>query len=107
VTITVIRAITIWDYWSFEGQLERALRQILDIVVSVVGHDDSRSLLAIGYGPGQFSRMAHEAELQVGCWGRYLLTYYHWAMVIAADPELLFRELQARALYTGRSRERD
>jgi SAM-dependent methyltransferase len=53
------------DYWSFEGQAERALRQVLDTVLSVLGHAGSRSLLEVGCGPGQFLKMAQEAGFDV------------------------------------------
>lgn len=52
-------------YWSYEAQAERALRRILDGIVSVVGKPDSRSLLEVGCGPGRFLRMAQEAGFEV------------------------------------------
>ncbi len=52
-------------YWSFEAQAERALRRILENIVSVTGKPDSRSLLEVGCGPGRFLKMAQDAGFEV------------------------------------------
>jgi SAM-dependent methyltransferase len=53
------------EYWSFEAEAARALRNIRDSLVSVVGKPDSLSLLEVGCGPGQFLKMAQESGFQV------------------------------------------
>ena len=52
-------------YWSFEAGALRALRQIRDEMVAVVGPSGARSLLEVGCGTGRFLQLAQERGFNV------------------------------------------